>query len=132
MAILVSGIGLVAASSPKTDLEHSVSFAVGPVGEFEKMSDGEAALRAVLKRPDAGARLSALLRSPPPAGQLYALLGLRVCDRAAFEKALPDFTAREDTVGVVTGCMGVYEQVRVVAKRIADGAYDRDISRPPW
>jgi hypothetical protein len=61
------------------------------------------ALRALLKKPNASEKLSEFVRSASVAGQLYALLGLRLCDRPAFERAVPDFLRRDGIVTTMTG-----------------------------
>src|SRR5438067_11648527 len=79
-------------------LQSAGSFALGGVGVAGTMSAGERALREVLKQPDAVARLEALLPNASPAGKLYALLGLRIRDRAAYERALEKCRSTDATV----------------------------------
>ena len=50
------------------------------------MSEGERNLRAVLAQPDASQQMQAALAHATPAGKLYILVGLRRCDRAAYQK----------------------------------------------
>src|SRR5690349_783833 len=77
-----------ARTEPGGGLQDAGSFALGGIGVAGTMSSGERALREVLKQPDAVARLEALLSGASPAGKLYALLGLKIRDRAAYERAL--------------------------------------------
>jgi hypothetical protein len=75
------------------------------------------ALRALLKKPNASEKLSEFVRSASVAGQLYALLGLRLCDRPAFERAVPDFLRRDGIVTTMTGCIIYDEPVAAIARR---------------
>ncbi len=88
--IAVSQPGISAATSSENsatrDLSASKSLAFGGVGVAGLMSEGERNLRAVLERPDASQQLQAALAHATPAGTLYILVGLRRCDRAAYQK----------------------------------------------
>ena len=75
-------------SNAESALIKTSSFALGGVGVAGTMSEGERVLREILREAGATARLENLLPHASPAGQLYALLGLRVCDRAAYQRAL--------------------------------------------
>src|SRR2546421_11827329 len=78
------------APAESDDLQSAGSFALGGVGVAGTMSAGERALREVLRKPDAVARLETMLINASPAGKLYALLGLKIRDRAAYERALEE------------------------------------------
>jgi hypothetical protein len=93
------------------------------------MSAGERALREVLKQPDAVARLEALLPNATPAGKLYALLGLRIRDRAAYQRALEKYRSIDATVGTARGCILSRESFRDLVKEIERGQYDSFIER---
>jgi len=93
------------------------------------MSAGERALREVLKEPDAVARLEAMLPNASPAGKLYALLGLRIRDRAAYERALEKYRSTDATVETARGCMLSHEQFRDLVKEIERGQYDTFLAR---
>jgi len=93
------------------------------------MSAGERALREVLKQPDAVARLEAMLPSASPAGKLYALLGLRIRDRAAYERALEKYRSTDATVETARGCILSREPFRDLVKEIERGQYDSFLSR---
>lgn len=93
------------------------------------MSAGERALREVLKQPDAVARLEALLPDATPAGKLYALLGLRIRDRAAYQRALEKYRSTDATVGTTRGCILSRESFRDLVKEIERGEYDAFIGR---
>ena len=75
-------------SDPEATLRKTTLFALGGIGVAGTMSEGERALREVLKESDVPAQLEELMSDASPAGQLYALLGLRLRDRTAYERAL--------------------------------------------
>jgi hypothetical protein len=110
-------------------LQSAGSFALGGVGVAGTMSAGERALREVLKQPDAVARLEALLPNASPAGKLYALLGLRIRDRAAYERALEKYRSTDAAVETARGCMLSHEPFRDLVKEIERGQYDSFLAR---
>ena len=122
--IVLSQPGISAATSSENsaarDLAAAKSLAFGGVGVAGLMSEGERNLRTVLKRPDA-----------TPAGTLYILVGLRRCDRAAYQKVFDSLARRNDDVEVVRGCMISKEPFRQVLSQIQDGRFDDYLSRPP-
>ena len=93
------------------------------------MSAGERALREILKQPDAVARLEALLANASPAGKLYALLGLRIRDRVAYERALEKCRSTDATVATAPGCMLSREPFRDLVKEIEHGQFDTFLER---
>jgi hypothetical protein len=130
----VTAVVMLATVCPaRTDLDGGLqsagSFALGGIGVAGTMSAGERALREVLKQPDAVARLEALLPNASPAGILYALLGLRIRDRAAYERALEKYRSTEAIVGTARGCMLSREPFRDLVKEIERGEYDTFLSR---
>ena len=110
-------------------LQSAGSFALGGVGVAGTMSAGERALREVLKKQDAVARLEALLPNASPAGKLYALLGLKIRDRAAYERALEKCRSTDSTVETARGCMLSRESFRDLVKEIERGQYDTFLER---
>jgi hypothetical protein len=93
------------------------------------MSAGERALREVLKQPDAVARLEAMLPGASPAGKLYALLGLRIRDRAAYQRALEKCRSTDAKVETARGCILSQESFRDLVKEIERGYYDTSLAR---
>jgi hypothetical protein len=93
------------------------------------MSEGERALREVLKATDAVARLENALPNSSPAGQLYALLGLRLRDRAAYQRAVEKYQANSAKVQTMRGCILQQESFRELIKQIEHGDYDSFLSR---
>ena len=87
----VASLLIVAAplhAAPETALQKTTTFALGGVGYAGVMSEGERTLREILKEADAPKRLASVLPNASAAGQLYALLGLRLRDRATYDRAL--------------------------------------------
>lgn len=107
-------------------------FALGGVGVAGTMASGKKDLRSVLKATDAVPQLQSLLKQASPAGQLYALLGLRLRDRPAYERAVPPFRKRADAVTTMHGCNIVKEQMNSIVRQIEHGDYDTALSRDPW
>jgi hypothetical protein len=124
-------IWTTAIAKPPSSFERADVFAIGPISEDATTSDEERSLRTLLKKPNASEKLSEFLRSGSAAGQLYALLGLRLHDRDAFERAVPDFLRRDDMVTAMTGCILHEERVAAIARKIAQGDYDQTMQRPP-
>ncbi|MEY2520980.1 MAG: hypothetical protein QOF24_2739 [Verrucomicrobiota bacterium] len=102
---------------------------MGGVGVAGSMSEGERALREVLKESDASSRLESLLPNASPAGQLYALLALRLRDRAAHQRALEKYGANSATVQTMRGCILQKESFRDLVEQIEHGDYDSFLSR---
>jgi hypothetical protein len=125
----VATLNAAAVSSPDASLRKTDSFALGGVGVAGTMSEGERALREVLKQSDAVARLESILPEASAAGQLYALLGLRARDRDAYQRALPKYGQRETSVQTARGCILQQEAFRALVKEIDHGNYDSSLSR---
>jgi hypothetical protein len=132
--IVLSQPGISAATSSENsaarDLAAAKSLAFGGVGVAGLMSEGERNLRAVLERPDASQQLQAALARATSAGTLYILVGLRRCDRAAYQKVF-SLSRPGDDVEVVRGCMISKAPFRQVLLQIQDGRFDDYLSRPP-
>src|SRR5438128_11259775 len=109
MEIMLSQADISLAATPENsaarDLAAARSFAFGGVGVAGLMSEGERNLRAVLERPDASQQLQDALAHATPVGTLYILIGLRRCDRAAYQQAFGSLTRPNEDVEVVRGCM---------------------------
>lgn len=110
-------------------LQKTSSFALGGVGVAGSMSEGERALREVLKESDATTRLESALPNATPAGQLYALLGLRLRHRAAYKRAIEKYGANNATVQTMRGCILQQESFRDLVKQIEHGDYDLFLAR---
>ena len=133
-AILLSQFGISAATSENSavrDLAAAKSLAFGGVGVAGLMSEGERNLRAVLEQPDPSQQLQAALARATPAGKLYILVGLRRCDRTAYQKVFDSLARPSDDVEVVRGCMISKEPFRQLLSQIQDGRFDEYLSRKP-
>jgi len=120
-------------SAPDAMLRKTGLFALGGIGVAGTMSEGERALRDVLKESDGPARLEKLLADASPAGQLYALLGLRLRDRAAYARALEKLRTTDAKVQTARGCILQQESFGDLVKEIERGQYDNFLARelPP-
>ncbi|PYI93850.1 MAG: hypothetical protein DME97_02945 [Verrucomicrobia bacterium] len=116
-------------SIPAATLRKTTLFALGGIGEAGTMSEGERALREVLKESDVPARLEKLVSDASPAGQLYALLGLRLRDRAAYERALAKLRTTDAKVQTARGCILQQESFGDLVKEIERGQYDNFLAR---
>ena len=125
--LLIGGTPLHAAS--ETALQKTTTFAVGGVGFAGVMSEGERTLREILKEADAASRLESALPKASAAGQLYALLGLRLRDRAAYERALEKYRANDAKVQTMRGCILQRESFRKLVEEIERGEYDSALAR---
>ena len=110
-------------------LRNAGSFALGGVGVAGTMSPGERSLREVLHESDAVAQLERALPDATPAGQLYALLGLRIRDRTAYQRALEKYRANDVQVETMRGCILQQESFRDLIKQIEHGDYDSFLKR---
>lgn len=118
-------------NSAARDVAAAKSLAFGAVGVAGLMSEGERNLRAVLETLDASQQLQAALGHATPAGKLYILVGLRRCDRAAYQKVFDSLARSNDDIEVVRGCMISKEPFRQVFSQVQDGRFDDYLSRPP-
>ena len=132
IVMVQSGVSLAASSenSPARDLAATKSFAFGGIGVAGTMSEGERNLRAVSDRPDASQQLQAALAHATPAGKLYILVGLRRCDRAAYQKILPSLARPNEDVEIARGCMISREPFRQLLSQIQGGRFDDYLSPP--
>jgi hypothetical protein len=127
------GISVAAASDNATarDLSSAKMFAFGGVGVAGIMSEGERNLRAVLQQSDASRQLQSAVAHATLAGKLYILVGLRRCDRPAYQKVFDSLGRPNDDVEVARGCMITREPFRQLVSQIQDGRFDDYLSQPP-
>jgi hypothetical protein len=128
-ALLAAASLLLNVRPVAAELSSAGSFALGGIGVAGTMSGGERELRQVLEKPDAVSRLEALLTTASPAGKLYALLGLRLRDRAAYERALEKCRTLDAKVETARGCILQQESFRSLVKEIERGQYDTFLER---
>ena len=132
--VLSQAVISIATSSDNSvaqDVAAAKSLAFGGVGVAGLMSEGERNLRTVLERPDASQQLQAAFPHATAAGKLYILVGLRRCDRTAYQKVFDSLGRPNDDVQVVRGCMISKETFRQVLLQIQDGKFDDYLARAP-
>jgi hypothetical protein len=113
------------------DLATAKLFAFGGIGVAGLMSEGERNLRAILQQTDASQQLQSAAGHATPAGKLYILVGLRRCDREAYQKVVDSLGRPKDDVEVARGCMISREPFRQLLSEIEAGRFDDYLSRPP-
>jgi hypothetical protein len=116
-------------AAPESTLRKTATFALGGVGFAGVTSEGERMLREVLKGPEAVRRLEGLLPDASPAGQLYALLGLRLRDRAAYQRALEKYRVNDANVQTMRGCILQREPFDKLVAQIERGDFDSFLER---
>lgn len=110
-------------------LEKASMFALGGIGVAGTMSPGERALREIFATRDAVARMERLLTTATPAGQLYALLGLRLKDRALYNRVVQQLRPTDAKVETARGCMLSQDPFGDLVKEIERGQYDTFLDR---
>jgi hypothetical protein len=110
-------------------LEKASMFALGGIGVAGTMSPGERALREIFATRDAVARMERLLTTATPAGQLYALLGLRLKDRALYNRVVQQLRPTDAKVETARGCMLSQDAFGDLVKEIERGQYDTFLDR---
>ena len=130
---LILSAGGVCVSAATPDLERTKLFALGRIYQDGRMSDGERALRGVLRKPDATAQLETMLVRASPAGRLYALLGLRLRDRAVYARAMRTLPREDAQVAVLRDGIIRRASFQAVVSEIKHGKYDSSaLSHPAW
>lgn len=98
-------------------------FATYGVGRAGVKSDGEKALRILLKQKQAEAALQSLLQEANLTGQMYALVGLKSVNPTIFEKAVTPFLTLKTRVKTAHGCLVSSEIVEKIVEDIRKGNY---------
>ena len=132
VALFLLSVGALRAaetSSADVALRKTETFALGGIGYAGIMSEGERTLREILKEPDPARRLERVLPDASPAGRLYALLGLRVRDRAAYQRALEKYRTNSAKVQTMRGCILQQESFGKLVTLIEHGDYDSVLER---
>ena len=110
-------------------LEKASMFALGGIGVAGTMSPGERALREIFATRDAVARMERLLTTATPAGQLYALLGLRLKERALYNRVVQQLRPNDAKVETARGCNLSQDSFGDLVKEIERGQYDTFLDR---
>ncbi|HEY2572827.1 MAG TPA: hypothetical protein VGH65_02120 [Verrucomicrobiaceae bacterium] len=120
----LSCCGIVRAGESSTTFLKVKSFAFGGIGVAGTISQGEAAFRTVMERPDALEQFKVVLAKGSNEAALYALCGIRALDPASFEEAAAPLVKKNPDVETIAGCMISRQKAAGVVKNIADGRYD--------
>jgi hypothetical protein len=105
-------------------VQDADKFALGGIGVAGTISQGEAALRTILDKPDAATQLEKMLPHATDAGRLYILVGLRMRDPAAYKRAFDSYSKHDSTVETVRGCMIRKESFQALMREIDRGNFD--------
>ena len=111
-------------------LKRVESFAGGSVGVGAVVPPQALAFRTLLDEPDAAQQFARLLSEARPAGQLYALAGLHATSSEAYERAMPDFATRMDSVRTMFGCFVQDMAVSDVARDIGESEIVDELAGP--
>lgn len=126
----VSAQGLDAPGKHAYDALTRVSvFAVGGVGYAGTRSQGESALRVLLKEKQATVAFQQLIKSATPEGKLYGLLGLSVVAPAQLSPQVKGYLTSTVPVHTMSGCLGMTEKMGTVAQEINKGQYRLYLTR---
>jgi RNA polymerase sigma factor (sigma-70 family) len=119
-----SGLGLnEEARKAYNSLKAVTFFAVGGVGDDGEISQGEQALRLLLKEPDRAAVFARLARDAGTEGRLYALVGLRLTDEKTFLAEANRLANSKAAATLMSGCIRYQETEGKVVGDIAKGQY---------
>ena len=114
-----------------SDVQNADKFALGGIGVAGTISQGEAALRTILDKPDAATELEKMLPHATDAGRLYILVGLRMRDPSAYKRAFDSYSKHDSTVETVRGCMISRESFQALMREIDRGNFEVLLKHPP-
>jgi len=104
-------------------------FAFGPVGFAGETSEGELAMRILLRYPNAVSIFQLVASQSTPEGRLYALVALRSIDHDAYREALTKLT-RNQKISLQATCVRGKESVSAIIANLEAGKYDPFIPKP--
>ena len=104
-------------------------FAFGGVGLSGRISEGEEAFHTVLVSTNALSLFRKALAKGSNEAKVYALCGIHHLDKGSFDSASKALVAANPEIKTITGCLVGREKAATIVKRIADGLYDRPVSR---
>ena len=118
-------------------MEHLISahsFAFGRIGAAGTISDGEFAIRAILKSPDAPQLFKTAYAQATAEGELYALCGIHATSPDSFDDYASPLRSETRNVKTLSGSISTNEPIADVVQRIGAGSYDRYFtnSLAPW
>ena len=115
-------------------MEHLMAartFAFGPIGTAERISDGEFAVRAIMKNPEAPQLFKTAYAQATAEGQLYALCGIHVTSADSFDDFASPLRSETRDVKTMSGITTTNEPIATVVQRITSGDYDRYFTNRP-
>jgi hypothetical protein len=112
-----------------TTLKTAHYFALGGVGFAGTTSEGENALRILLKPKDAVPLFQKLLKEANREGQLYALLGLRLTNPTVFAREVTPFLSMQAKAHTMSGCIASDQPVATITQTIKKGDYDKVVKK---
>jgi len=104
-------------------------FAFGGVGFAGTTSNGEFALCAVLRSPNAANLFTAVCSEATDEGKLYALCGLRATDRNAFNHYVAALREKDGSATTMSGCIIDSKRISTIIQEIANGDYDSYVAK---
>ncbi len=103
-------------------------FGIGPVFMTAKITQGDAALRRIMKKDDAIKYLIPVFEKASPEGKCYALIGFRLLAPEYFERSRKRMSPWNDAkIRTVAGCIVGDATVGEVVQAIREGRYDDEI-----
>ena len=118
-------LGLDAAGKKAYNVLRSVStFATGGIGYGGITSQGELALRILVKQVEAERALESLLKVANPAGRMYALVALKQYYPVFFAEVLPQYESVKTNLQSMSGCILYIKTVASIVAEIKKGRHD--------
>jgi hypothetical protein len=103
-------------------------FGIGPVFMTAKITQGDAALRRIMKKDDAIKYLIPIFEKASPEGKCYALIGFHLLAPDYFERSRKRMSPWNDAkIKTVAGCIVGDATVAEVVQAIREGRYDDEI-----
>ncbi len=106
-------------------LLKTAHFGLGPIGMSPNITEGEAALKRIVKKDDAIRFLFPIFDHGTPEGKCYALIGFRLLAPDYFESSCKRIARWNDSkIKTVAGCIVGDAKLVEVVQAIRQGRYD--------
>jgi len=99
-------------------------FGTGGIGRGGTISQGELALRILVKQVNAESALESLLKVANPAGRMYVLVGLKQYYPAVFAEVVPQYQSVKTKLRSMRGCIADIKTVASIVAEIKKGQHD--------
>lgn len=129
--VLLCRIALAGEPSSFQKLENTPLFAFGGIGFAGTTSEGELAFHEVLISQSAENDFRRLLKSGNAPAKCYALVGLRLKNRAAFDKHVKLLITSKEEVQTCSGCIKSKMSMSYLVASIQSGTFDQRASATP-